>query len=149
MTGQKIKLAGTMLALMLIIIGCKSSATQPTLTLTPAASPTLPPVATVEGSFPIGKFTNGTGNVTWAFLADGKSSTQYPTTSMGNTLPASDPGTYTVTGNQITINSGMCTDVIGTYTWTYDGNALSFKSLGDKCSVREFYLELGQYVKQP
>lgn len=68
---------------------------------------------------------------------------------MGNTLPGSDPGTYTVTGNQITINSGMCTDVIGTYTWTYDGKALSFKSLGDKCSVREFYLEIGQYVKQP
>lgn len=59
-----------------------------------------------------------------------------------------------MTGNQIIIKNvtqteGCLADTVGTYTWTYDGKVLSFKSLGDKCSGREYESENGQWLKEP
>jgi hypothetical protein len=158
MRGQWIKLAGIVLALMLTAIGCSPSATQPTPTLVPTATqppPTPSPTATqppptpasptnVEGTFPIGKFQNEKLNQAMTFIADGRWSDQGDTPSGGPLL-----GTFTVTGDQIIFKDDYCGDVLGTYTWSYDGEALSFKTIDDKCSVREYIIPSGKWLKQP
>jgi hypothetical protein len=134
--------------LMLITAGCSSSADQPTPTLIPTATqipPTLTPTANVEGTFPIGKFKNDKLNQEQTFLADGR------TSAFGDITPSGGPvvGTYTVTGDQVTMKDDYCGDVLGTYIWIYDGKALSFKTINDECSIRESLLSLGKWLKEP
>ena len=165
MLGQNTKLAGIALGLLLLIVACSPRATQPPLTIASTATrppaaialtatqppPTNAPVATVEeGSFPFGKYSAvvGVDSTSWVFLADGRLSSTYPPGEFSSAI-ATFPGTYTVDGHQITIQSGACPGVMGTYIWTDDGKELSFKSIVDKCTVREGYLEMFKYVKEP
>jgi hypothetical protein len=149
------KLAWIALAIVSMMVGCGTSATQspPTLaptpvpptqapeptpvppTQTPKPTPVPPtqtpaPTATTEAlPFPVdGTFTKV--GYTWEFKADGT----YHTTSKY----VDSDGVYTLTGDQIAIQEDYvpCKDIVGTYTWTYDGEALSFAVVDDKCRDR-------------
>jgi hypothetical protein len=143
------KLAWIALAIVSMVVGCGTGATQspPTLAPTPvpptqAPEPTpmpptetpqptpVPPTETPEAlPFPVhGTFTKV--GYTWEFKADGT----YHTTSKY----VNSDGVYTLTGDQIAIQEDYvpCKDIVGSYTWTYDGEALSFAVVDDKCRDR-------------
>ena len=131
------KLAWIALVIMLIIVGCGPSATQP---------PTQPPAptATTAPSFPIGIFTKA--STWWEFKADG-------TWIMELHLQGVDQigsGPYTVTGDQVVIQdpAHSCKDIVGTYTWSYDGDVLSMTPVDDKCSDRKNMI-WGKWHKRP
>jgi len=121
------KLTWIALAIVLMVVGCSTGATQPT-----PVPPTLPPAptATTALPFPTGIFAKASW--TWELRADG--------TLTVNNQPTeySADGVYTVTGNQVVIqdDSFTCKDVVGTYTWTYDGDVLTFTEVDDKCRDR-------------
>jgi hypothetical protein len=121
------KITWIAIAILLIIVGCSPSANEST--------------PTPEPSFPIGIFTKA--NWTWEFKADGSYHSEQ---SMAN-----DDGVYTVTGNQITIQGDYvpCKGIVGTYTWTYDGTALSFTTVDDQCTDRRNVTGRGQWLKKP
>jgi hypothetical protein len=81
----------------------------------------------------------------WEFKADGSYVSQGPN--------ASEKGAYTVTGDQIVIKGdhSPCGNVKGTYTWAYDGKALSFEALDDRCTDRRNVVVVipGQWLKKP
>ena len=110
------KIAAMVIVLMLTAIGCSPSAT---------SSPPPTP-GTTTPSFPVGIFTSV--GWTWEFKVDGSFVAEGP--------GEGEKGTYTVTGNQIVFKGDYCGDVTGTYTWTFDGKALSFKALDDQCNSR-------------
>jgi quercetin dioxygenase-like cupin family protein len=130
MRGQWTKLAGIAVLLLLIAVESGHSATQ-----LPA---TQAPTATTAASFPIGIFAKG--NYTWDFKADGSYVSQ--------SSEGGEKGTYTATGNQIIIQGDYCGDVKGTYTWAYDGKALSFNALDDRCTDRLNVIVPGQWLKK-
>ena len=161
------KLAWIALAIAFIVVGCGPSATQslptptltpvpPTQTPTPAPVPptqtptptpvpptqTPTPTATTALPFPIGATFTKVG-YTWEFKADGS----YHSTSKWTDIN----GVYTVTGNQIVIQEDYvpCKDIVGTYTWTYDGQALSFTVVDDQCRDRRVVVDRGQWLKKP
>jgi hypothetical protein len=142
----------------------------PTSTEQPATAtlppPTPPPTATpppilvavpiVPGSFPVGTYMceQGKNKYTYKFLAEGRYTEEIIAYSGDAFMMESDAGIYTVSGNQIVITSvrtvGDCqADKIGTYTWSLDGQTLNFKSLGDKCAIREYTNEACKWVVQP
>ena len=130
MRGQWTKLAGIAVVLLLIAVGYGPSATQ--------LPPTPAPTATTAATFPIGIFAKA--NWTWEFKADGS----YVSHSPG----AGERGTYTATGNQIIVQGDYCGNMKGTYTWAYDGKALSFKALDDRCTGRRNVVVPGQWLKK-
>ena len=89
--------------------------------------------------FPAGTFARAP--FTWEFKTDG---------SFEAHLPKVVTGTYTVAGNQIVVKDkdDVCGDVKGTYTWTFDGKALSFKTLDDQCFTRQDIVDRGAWTKQ-
>ena len=92
-----------------------------------------------RATFPTGIFTNK--DWTWEFYPDGSY--------YADGSNAHESGTYSVTGDQITIEGDFCPEIIGTYTWTYEGEALSFKLISDKCTSRMNTVRNGQWLKQP
>lgn len=111
----------------ILLAGCGPSAAKPTTT--PAAL----------GDFPIGNYTNqGWG---WEFKPDGSYKVQGPF--------ANESGTFTVTGNQMTIHGDSCGDIIGTYNWTYDGTTLTFEGVNDQCVDRAGTIVSGKWIKSP
>jgi hypothetical protein len=127
------KITWIAIAIVLIIVGCSPSA--------PQSTPTPAPTATPEPSFPTGIFTKA--NWTMEFKADGS---YHAEQSMAN-----DDGVYTVTGDQITFQGDFvpCKGIVGTYTWTYDGTALSFTAVDDECTERRNVTGRGQWLKKP
>ena len=89
--------------------------------------------------FPTGIFANK--DWTWEFFPDGSYYADGP--------DAHESGTYSVTGDQITIEGDFCPEIIGTYTWTYKNEALSFRLISDKCTSRMDTVRNGQWLKQP
>lgn len=158
------KLIGILLAVLILTTGCASGAaqampTQPLPTLAPTdthlpptleptvtpAPPTPVPTSPFLGKFPIGKYTNhSTFYATWRLNANGTYNFDYG-------IPGDMyPGTFTVIGEQISINDNDCGGgITAIYTWSYDGNALTFKSLGDSCATREVLIQTGKWVKEP
>jgi hypothetical protein len=172
------KLAWIALAIALIVVGCGPSATQspPTPTLTPVPPTQTPtptpvpptqmptptpvpptqtptptpvpptqtpmPTATTALPFPIGGTFTKVG-YTWEFKADGS----YHSKSQWTDID----GVYTVTGNQIVIQEDYvpCKDIVGTYTWTYDGEALSFTVVDDQCRDRRNVVDRDHWLKKP
>jgi hypothetical protein len=62
--------------------------------------------------------------------------------------------TYTVTGDQIVFKDSSedtCGPAAqeGAYTWAYDGKALTFKVLHDRCVGRQVTAQAGPWVKRP
>jgi len=151
------KLAWITLALVLMVVGCGPSATQspPTLAPTPVPPTQIPeptpvpptqtpaPTATTEAlPFPVdGTFTKV--GYTWEFKSDGtyRSTSKY----------TDADGVYTVTGDQITVQDDYvpCKDMVGTYTWVYDGEALTFRVVDDDCTDRRNVVGRGHWSKKP
>ena len=120
MKGQFEKVLLIALAVILISVGCNPSPVKSTI------SPE--PTATTAPTFPTGTFIKG--GWTWEIKPDGS----YYTKSKF----ADDNGFYTVTGNQVAIQGDInpCKDIIGTYTWTFDGNKLILTAVDDQCTDR-------------
>lgn len=158
------------LVFMLLVVGCTTSTPQPAPTLAPTAvlptatlAPTVtqvptatltpaPPEPTIDfGNFPIGKYSVKGSTSTWTFTAEGKYNHQG--TTPGTTHVYFEKGTFTVSGNKITLmissTSDPCGAEIYTYTWETDGNVLTFKSVDDTCETRVYGMEHDPWVKQP
>lgn len=123
MRGDWIRLATIMLAIVVITVGCVPL----------VAPPAQPP-------FPTGTFT-GPGIWTTEYNADGSYVARNP--------DAMERGTYTVTGEQIVLKGDYCGEVEGTYTWTFDGEVLSFTAVDDQCVDRRILVEGGTWLRQP
>ncbi len=165
------ELAWIAIAIVLMVVGCGTSATQspPTLAPTPVpptqtSQPTLvPPTDTSEPTpvpptqtpaptataealpFPVdGIFAKA--SQTWEFKPDGT----YITEGHTQLTAGKHSGTYTVTGDQVAIQDDYvpCKDVVGTYGWTYDGEVLTLTVVDDKCRDRAG-LARGKWRKQP
>ena len=104
----------------------------------------------MASAFPIGTFTNSVG-WTYDFKNDGRYIFQQADVHSG-------VGTYSITGKQVafsestsTYAEGNCVGDAkeGVYTWTFDGKALSFKVLDDRCGSREGLLTSGPWLKKP
>lgn len=148
MKGQWKKLAWIVIAIVLMTVGCDLNATQSPPTPEPTlAPPTQPPAptATTAPSFPTGIFAKA--NLTWEIRADGT----YAVRSHTESMPVHDDGTYIVTGNQVAIQGDWvpCKGMVGTYTWAYDGQVLSFTALADKCTVRRNVTDSSKWLKKP
>jgi hypothetical protein len=163
------ELAWITLAIVLMVVGCGTSATQspPTLaptpvppTQTPEPTPVpptetpeptaVPPTETPEPTaapvlaFPTGIFAKGSR--TWEFKPDGT----YITEGHTQLTAGKYSGTYAVTGDQVAIQDDhvACKDVVGTYAWTYDGEVLTLTKVEDKCRDRAG-TAWGKWRKQP
>jgi len=148
MNGNFKKLTWIAIVIVLVNVGCSPSAAQSTPTSAPTlAIPTqLPtPTATTAVSFPIGIFRKA--NLTWEIKADGT----YAVRSHTDSIPVHDDGTYTVNGNQVAIQGDWvpCKGILGTYTWAYEGETLSFTVLADKCAVRRNITDSSKWLKKP
>jgi predicted lipoprotein with Yx(FWY)xxD motif len=129
----------------------KTATTEPVQTVVPTVPPS-PTSATMASAYPTGTFANPVG-WTWEFAADGRQAFHANSDSLGDNYVS---GTYTVTGNQVVFSDssstwGLCVGDAkeGAYTWAYDGKALSFKVLNDRCGFREGAATSGPWVKQP
>lgn len=97
--------------------------------------------------FPDGKFVSDKdANVYWQFNSDG---TWDYRTSSG--LPLE--GTYTINGSTYTetFNNALLADAdncnkSATYTWSFDGSKLTFKTLSDLCAVRNKWYTSSTFV---
>jgi hypothetical protein len=152
------KLTWIALAIVLMVVACGPSATQtppaPTATVvppTPTPAPTAttaPPTQTLAATattaltFPVGATFTKVG-YTMEFKADGTAHTESRWVDID--------GVYTVTGDQIAMQDdyASCKDIVGTYTWTYDGAELSFTTIDDKCRDRKNVVEWGTWLKKP
>ena len=106
---------------------------------TKAVNPATTPAST--GDFPIGTFTNSDQSWTWEFKTDGSY--------LAQGLQSRENGNFTVDGNQISISGDYCGEITGNYTWTYDGTALTFEMIDDKCTDRLGVVVTGNWVKKP
>ncbi len=111
----------------------------------PAAAPAaaLPTMGAPVATFPTGTFrcTGASRDWIWDLNADG--------TYLSRGTEAEEQGTYTVTGDEITIKGDYCGDVVGTYTWTSDGTLLRFAAPQDACSQRRGIIMDGLWLRQP
>lgn len=60
-------------------------------------------------------------------------------------------GTYVVDKDKIVFTQtegGLCSGVPGTYTWSFDGKALTFAAVDDQCSIRRADWQAGPWMKQ-
>ena len=147
MKAQWGKLAWIALAIVLIVVGCGPSATQPPPTAAPTpAPPTQPPALPAATSlpFPTGIFTKG--STWWEFKADGTYTVELHLQGVDQI----GSGPYTVTGDQVVIQdpAHSCKDIVGTYAWSYDGDVLSMTPVDDKCSDRKNMI-WGKWQKKP
>lgn len=155
------KLIGAFLVLLVITTGCASSAaqamptsaptdTQPPPTLAPTATPAPPtprPTSPFLGNFPVGNYTKiiVDGVATWRFYTDG-------TYSFHTQMDGTETGSFTVIGEQISINDTDfidCKGVTGTYTWSYKDNALLFNLVDDPCEWRQAIVPVVKWKKEP
>jgi len=93
------------------------------------------------GDFPPGIFQNPTVNWTWEFRADG--------TYFAQGIFKSERGTFTVTGDQISMKGDHCGEITGTYIWTYEGKALTFNLLDDNCMDRRVVIDNDSWFLTP
>lgn len=128
---------------LLLLVSCASPLAAPTPTPIPPTRTPLPPPISPE--FPTGSFyhkhSSGGTYCVFQFNEDGTFSYYWMISSLD--LSSSRPyetGTYSIDGNLYTVTS---TDLTycpppATYTWTYDGQTLTFQVMGeDTCSDRQ------------
>ncbi len=131
MKRQWIQLVGIAVMFLLMAAGCSTGAIQ--LLATPA------PDSAESTTFPIGIFMNN--GWAWEFKDDG--------TYYAYSGDEDENGIYIVSGDQIMIQGDYCEDVKGSYTWTYDGQNLSFEVIDDQCTESKNSIVFGEYSKQP
>src|SRR5512135_972204 len=128
-----------------IAMGACTAAPAPTATLAP--QPTLTPEPTFSpGGFPVGDYKPDKVRDArfMHFMADGTFIVVFTD---------ADKGSYTVNGDQITINmdSGICFNHPGTYHWEIHGDTLTFKPINDTCTDSSRADEMGSrlWIRQP
>jgi hypothetical protein len=140
------KLAWIALAIVLMVVGCGTSATQSPPTLTPMPVPpteTPEPTAAPALAFPKGVFAKA--SLTWEFKPDGTYIKEGHTAAMAGKYS----GTYTVTGDQVVVqDDDMSCKGEGIYAWTYDGEVLTLTEVDDKCRDRAG-MTWGKWRKNP
>jgi hypothetical protein len=127
----------TGLLLVALPVALAAQQAKPTQTPTPAKptqtqTPAKP--STAGGAFPTGTYsvTMSDGSIILVTFADGA----YHATQDGQPIAT---GKYTAKGDQIVVsdNSDACgMSGEGTYTWAFDGKALTFKGSKDGCDTR-------------
>ena len=124
--------------IVLMIIGCSSDVT-PSLT-TPGPAPT---------PFPIGTFTTQIGDNRWTveFKANGIISVIEDGVFVLTAV-------YNVTGDQLEwFQDSYCgqqrNTERGVYTWSFDGNMLTFNEVQDRCAYRKAVLHQIKWEKKP
>ena len=126
---QPIRSTWVLFIVMLIITGCNSTK--------PLPPPTA--VSTTTAAFPVGNF--GNGDWSWVFKADGSFISSGPS--------GRESGTWSVSGDQVVITCQCCGEVKGTYTWAFDGVALKFAAIDDKCTNRRDVVDASTWSKKP
>lgn len=140
----------TGLLLVALPITLAAQQAKPTQTPTPAKpaptqAPAKPPAASTA-AFPTGTYsvTMADGSIILVTFADGA----YHATQDGQPIAT---GKYTTKGDQIVVsdNSDACgMSGEGTYTWAFDGKALTFKGSKDGCDTRLQILTGYPFVKK-
>ncbi len=146
---KKLSLLAIVLALALTACASPATSAQTAVPTTMQAAPiggspnSLPTMGVLVTTFPTGTFrcTGTSRDWIWDLNADG--------TFFSRGTGAEEKGTYTVTGDQITIKGDYCGDVVGTYTWTSDGTLLRFAAPRDACSQRRGIIMDGLWLRQP
>ena len=99
------------------------------------------PAASVSiGDFPTGSYTYQ--DWSWELKADGSYVSR-------DRQGGGEKGIFTVTGNQISLKGDYCGDITGIYAWAYDGTALTFSAVDDKCTDRLDTVVSAKWVKKP
>ena len=117
----------------------ETSLPTPTRTSTPIPKPTLE-------NFPFGTFqANYEGSVLiHTFNAEGTWNARLDNQHL-------DGGTFTINGFQIEIYATGCQfaglDHKGTYTWSFDGETLTFKKVTDNCDPRTLFLQRKHFIQ--
>lgn len=130
------RLARIAIALSLVAASCGPAAATPTPLPTPGPAMIPFPVGTFvrDGEDPLGGHMV-TYEADGSYLYQGHGSTAF--------------GTYTVTGDQIVFKDNVCGGVLGVYTWSFDGTALTLKMLDDTCGPRPGVLHLARWERRP
>ena len=120
---------GLMLVVLPIALGAQQPPKPPQ-----TQAPAKPPASTSTTAFPAGTYvvTMQDGSIIQVAFADGA----YHATQDGKPIAT---GKYTTKGDQIVVsdNSDACgMSGEGTYTWAFDGKALTFKGSKDGCDTR-------------
>jgi len=120
---------GLMLVVLPIALGAQQPPKPPQ-----TQAPAKPPASTSTTAFPAGTYvvTMQDGSIIQFSFADGA----YHATQDGQPIAT---GKYTTKGDQIVVsdNSDACgMSGEGTYTWAFDGKALTFKGSKDGCDTR-------------
>ena len=132
--------------ILILILGSIAMGACTAATPAPPATFTPRPTAIGPGGFPLG-----------TYKPDKVLDVQYMQfTAQGTFITVfadADTGTYTVNGDQITINmdSGICFNHPGTYHWEIHGDTLTFKPINDTCteSSRADEMESRLWIRQP
>ncbi len=89
---------------------------------------------------------------TYSFSVNGDHWTSSQTPAPGCRLEnATDSGTWTFSGDQVTFHEDQylgCTQTY-TYQWSFDGSALNFTPIADTCAPRVTIESSHSWVKQP
>ena len=96
-------------------------------------------------SFPQGTFASPVrGGVTQQFSADG---------TYVVTFPGHNPhtGKYTTSQDEIVLtdDNEICAGVAGEYKWAFDGQALTFTAVDDRCPTRRIDWPSQPWIKEP
>ena len=136
MKAQLKKLAALAAVVMLVGVGCGAQATP------------LPTPAPATVKFPSGTFTMKLGDNQWAMSLG-----ENGTCSIVEDRVMVSTGVYKVTGNQLEwLENAYCAArgaERGTYTWSFDGEGLTFQSLQDGCADRKAWLDNIRWTKKP
>lgn len=124
----------TGLLLVALPVALVAQQARPTQTPTPAKPPAPATAPAKTAAFPSGTYAVSMtdGSVIQVTFADGA----YQATQDGQPIAT---GKYTAKGDQIVVsdNSDACgMSGEGTYTWAFDGKALTFKGSKDACDTR-------------
>lgn len=131
--------------LMLVVLPVALVAQQPPPKPPQTQAPAKPPASSTT-AFPAGTYvvTMQDGSIIQVAFADGA----YHATQDGQPIAT---GKYTTKGDQIVVsdNSDACgMSGEGTYTWAFDGKALTFKGAKDACDTRLQIMTGYSFVKK-
>jgi len=128
------------MAPMVIVMSLVAANCAPRVTPTP-----LPTPGPATGPFPVGSFITDRDDPIGPHMIEYRTDGSYVYQGHGNTAV----GTYAVTGDRVTFKDNYCGGVLGTYTWSFDGDTLSFEMLDDTCAARAGVTHLSDWERSP
>ncbi len=97
--------------------------------------------------FPTGKFVaDNNPSSYWEFNSDGTWSFQSPSGLPLEGTYTTDGSTYTETFNTAMFNDSANCNKSATYTWSYSGSRLTFKTTTDQCEARQAWYTNTSFV---